>query len=101
VWGAAVGGGVTIGPLVGAGLEAAIGWRSGFWIEAAGAAAVMTAPAALTESRTSAGRSLDLPGIVASSTWMRFVPGLVIVGAGAGIVNGALGRIAVESVPPR
>src|SRR5438270_11217808 len=34
VWGAAVGAGVTIGPLGAAALAATIGWRSGFWVEA-------------------------------------------------------------------
>ena len=64
VWGAAVGAGVTVGPLAGAGLAAAVGWRSGFWVEAAAAAAVMTAAATLTESRTGPqGARLDLPGI--------------------------------------
>src|ERR1700761_4976589 len=37
VWGAAVGGGIAVGPLAGAGLGAALGWRCGFWFEAAGA----------------------------------------------------------------
>lgn len=78
VWGAAVGGGVTIGPLAGALLAAAIGWRSGFWTEAAGAAAVMTAAAALTESRTSPGRSLDLPGIVALGAGMALLTGALV-----------------------
>ncbi len=63
VWGAAVGAGVTVGPLGGAGLAAAVGWRSGFWVEAAAAAAVLAAATTLTETRTSARRSLDLPGI--------------------------------------
>jgi MFS family permease len=40
VWGAAVGAGIAVGPLAGAGLAAPLGWRSGFWLEAAGAAAV-------------------------------------------------------------
>ena len=63
VWGAAVGAGVTVGPLAGAGLATAVGWRTGFWVEAAAAAAVMTAASTLTESRTTAKRRLDLPGI--------------------------------------
>src|ERR1700747_2212038 len=34
VWGAAVGAGVTVGPLAGAGLATAVGWRAGFWLDA-------------------------------------------------------------------
>jgi Major Facilitator Superfamily len=45
VWGAAVGAGIAVGPLAGAGLAAAFGWRSSYWLEAAGAAALMTAAA--------------------------------------------------------
>src|SRR5450755_2353605 len=63
IWGAAVGGGVTVGPLAGAALAAAAGWRSGFWVEAAAAAAVMTAAVTLTGVRTAAKVRLDLPGI--------------------------------------
>jgi len=63
VWGAALGAGVMAGPLGAAGLSAAIGWRGGFWVEAAGAAALMTAAARLSESHAAARRSLDLAGI--------------------------------------
>jgi MFS family permease len=41
IWGAAVGAGITIGPLAAAGLQTAFGWRSGFWVEAAAAAGLM------------------------------------------------------------
>src|SRR5437763_11190858 len=62
VWGAAVGAGVTVGPLAGAGLATAVGWRAGFWLEAVAAGAVMTAAATLSESRATARARLDLAG---------------------------------------
>ncbi|MBJ8344844.1 MFS transporter [Antrihabitans sp. YC2-6] len=39
-------------------------------------------------------------GISETSTWARFLPGLVIAGIASGILNAALGREAVASVPP-
>jgi MFS family permease len=41
-----------------------------------------------------------LTAIGTSSGWARLVPGLFVAGIGSGIANAALGRIAVESVPP-
>ncbi|MDN5854000.1 MAG: MFS transporter, partial [Actinomycetia bacterium] len=35
-----------------------------------------------------------------SADWLRLAPGLVFAGAGSGLVNAALPRLAVESVPP-
>ena len=78
VWGAAVGAGVTVGPLGGAGLAAAVGWRSGFWVEAAAAAAVMTAAATLTESRTTAKVRLDLPGITTLGAGMTLLTAALV-----------------------
>jgi MFS family permease len=78
VWGAAVGAGVTVGPLAGAGLATAVGWRAGFWLEAGAAGAVMRAAGALTESRATARARLDLPGITtlgAAATFL--IAGLV------------------------
>ncbi len=40
-----------------------------------------------------------MTGLTTSSTWLRLVPGLVVVGVGSGILNAALARLAVESVP--
>ena len=78
VWGAAVGAGVTVGPLAGAGLATAVGWRAGFWLETAAAGAVMTAAATLTESRTTARARLDLAGITTLGAAMTFlIAGLV------------------------
>lgn len=43
---------------------------------------------------------LGLAGIDESSGWVRFLPGLVVAGIASGVVNAALGREAVASVPP-
>ncbi len=43
---------------------------------------------------------LALGGVGADSTWVRFVPGLLLAGVASGILNAALGREAVASVPP-
>ena len=43
---------------------------------------------------------LALTGLSAGADWTRLVPGLFVTGLGTGVVNAALGRIAVESVPP-
>ncbi|MBA4023274.1 MAG: MFS transporter [Gordonia sp.] len=43
---------------------------------------------------------LGLAGIDESSGWARFLPGLIVAGVASGVVNAALGREAVASVPP-
>ena len=78
VWGASVGAGVTVGPLAGAGLATAVGWRTGFWLEAAAAAAVMTAAATLSESRTTARVRLDLAGISTLGAAMTFLTAALV-----------------------
>ena len=40
-----------------------------------------------------------LSGVEAGATWLRLAPGLLVAGIGSGVVNAALGRLAVESVP--
>src|SRR4051812_35363543 len=64
IWGASVGAGIAIGPLAGAALAAGLGWRSGFWVEAAAAGAVSAAAATLRDSRATTRFAPDLPGIV-------------------------------------
>ncbi len=41
-----------------------------------------------------------LTGLDPHAAWLRLAPGLFIAGIGSGITNAALGRLAVESVPP-
>ncbi|ORM26854.1 MFS transporter [Williamsia sp. 1135] len=43
---------------------------------------------------------LGLAGIDEGSGWARFLPGLIVAGVASGVVNAALGREAVASVPP-
>ncbi|MDO8212392.1 MFS transporter [Conexibacter sp. CPCC 206217] len=38
--------------------------------------------------------------LTTDSTWVALAPGLLIVGVGSGLSNAALGRLAVEAVPP-
>ena len=78
VWGAAVGAGVMVGPLAGAGLAAAVGWRSGFWVEAAAAVAVTMAAGTLTESRPTARVRLDLAGIATFGAGMTLLTAALV-----------------------
>jgi MFS family permease len=43
--------------------------------------------------------TLALIGSVGAGSWVRLIPGLVVAGAGSGLVNSALPRLAVDSVP--
>uniref|UniRef100_A0AAU3GZ09 MFS transporter n=1 Tax=Streptomyces sp. NBC_01401 TaxID=2903854 RepID=A0AAU3GZ09_9ACTN len=40
------------------------------------------------------------PGHAGAAVWARLVPALIVAGAGNGLINAALPRLAVESVPP-
>ena len=42
---------------------------------------------------------LALAGVDAGSTWRHFLPGLLVAGVASGVLNAALGREAVASVP--
>ena len=59
-----------------------------------------------TETRLAIGLAIvavgeaGLTGIHAESSWLRLLPGLIVAGIGSGVANAALGRLAVESVPP-
>jgi MFS family permease len=88
VWGAALGAGIALGPLAGAAMSAAAGWRSSYWLQAGAAAALVPAAARLPESRASVRRRVDLPGAALMS------------GAMAALTAGLIeGRRSFGSVP--
>jgi MFS family permease len=79
-WGAAVGGGIALGPIVTAGLAAPLGWRSGYWAQAVAAAALVPAATRVAESRATARRRHDVPGIATLAAGMALLT--------AGLVEG-------------
>ncbi|HEY9437733.1 MAG TPA: MFS transporter [Streptomyces sp.] len=47
----------------------------------------------------SAAGTLSMLGSIGAGPWSRLIPGLVVSGAGSGLINAALARLAVDSVP--
>jgi MFS family permease len=71
IWGAALGAGIAVGPLVGAGLAELGDWRTGFWALAVAAAALALAALTLPESRPSGQpRRFDPAGAIAIAVAM-------------------------------
>lgn len=70
VWGAAVGGGIALGPVLGAALTTSLGWRSSYWLQALGAALLVPAAATIAESRSGNRRRIDVPGAIALTVAM-------------------------------
>ncbi len=65
VWGAGVGAGIAIGPLMSASLEKADSWHDAYWVLAAASILLAIATQRLVpESRTEHPRGLDLPGAI-------------------------------------
>ena len=65
VWGASVGAGIAVGPLMTAGFDRVLSWRDAYWV--VGLASLVVAVAALravAESRSEHRQPLDLPGLV-------------------------------------
>ncbi len=62
LWGAAVGAGTALGPLVGAGLALIGGWRAGYWFQAAAAALLIPTGLLLDETPTASARRVDFAG---------------------------------------
>lgn len=80
VWGAMVGGGIAIGPLVAAALEQLAGWRSVHALEAAGAVVLALAATRVAESRAERPSPIDLPGVATLAGGMGLLTAGVIRG---------------------
>jgi MFS family permease len=78
LWGAAVGAGVAAGPLAAGALAAVVGWRSGYWLEAVCAAAVMGGAAALGDRCQTRSGSLDLRGIATLGAGMALLTAALV-----------------------
>jgi MFS family permease len=90
VWGAAVGGGIALGPIVGAVLTSSVGWRSSYWLQAVAAALLIPAAASVAESRSERRRRLDLPGAIALTAAISCVT--------AGLIEGRTSWLAAEPI---
>ncbi|AEV83741.1 MFS transporter [Actinoplanes sp. SE50] len=85
VWGAVVGFGMALGPLVGGFLVHGLGWRSIFWINVpVGVAALILTALFVPESRAPIPRRLDAAGQVLVLVLLATVTFAIIEGPGAG-----------------
>lgn len=80
VWGAMVGAGIAAGPVLGAVIASATGWRPVQWAVAAAAALLVVAGRPLEESRARHARALDVPGATAFAVAMAALTGALISG---------------------
>jgi hypothetical protein len=79
-WGAALGGGIALGPVAAAALAAPLGWRSGYWAQALAAAALVPAARRIAESRATARQPRDVPGIATLGAGMALLTAGLIEG---------------------
>lgn len=65
IWGAALGAGIAVGPLLATGAQEVAGWASAYWLEALLAVVLgVVARLLLDESRAERPRPVDVPGVV-------------------------------------
>lgn len=108
VWGASVGGGITLGPLLSTFLERWLTWRDAYWVLVVGSLAVAAhGRLRLEENRSATPRGLDLAGAALLSASLTCLLAAMVEGrqgwtstlvlglAGAAVVTG-LGFVAVE-----
>jgi len=85
VWTAVSGIALAVGPVLGGVLVGLSGWRGIFWFNLAfGALALLVAAWSLPESADRAGRSLDIPGLLAGAITVTALTFAVIKGESAG-----------------
>jgi MFS family permease len=99
LWGAGLGSGMLIGPLLAGGLDAWVGWRGAYWLAAGLAAALALVARRVPESWSEQRRPVDLPGMLllgaalaallvalveVRTGWAR-PPVLVLLAAGVGL----------------
>ncbi|MET3807486.1 MFS family permease [Nakamurella sp. UYEF19] len=84
IWGAALGGGIAVGPLMAAGLGLAINWRAAYGLVAILSVALAFAGAhLLTESRAHHRRRIDWAGVILLSTGLgALIAGLTLARSG-------------------
>lgn len=69
IWGAALGAGIAVGPLLATGAQELAGWASVYWLEAVLAVVLgLAARFLLAESRAERPRRIDVPGVVLLAT---------------------------------
>lgn len=100
VWGASVGAGIAVGPLMSAGLDRIASWRDAYWV--IGVAAVLIAIAArllIDESRSAEPRGLDLWGALLLAAGMSCLLAALVEGrqgwTQAGVIVLAAAAIAI------
>ena len=114
VWGASVGAGIAVGPLMTAGFDRLLSWRAAYWV--LGVATLVVAVAALRaveESRSEHRQPLDLPGLVLLAGGMsallaalvegrqdRTSPVVLLLTAGAVVLLGAFVLVERRTAAP-
>lgn len=80
IWGAALGGGIAVGPVLSSALARSWDWRIVYWLEAVLLAVVVIWAATLAESRSPQRRRADVAGATTLAAGMAALVGALVVG---------------------
>jgi MFS family permease len=97
-WGAALGGGIALGPVADAALAQPLGWRSGYWAHAIAAAALLPAALRIAESRAASRRRRDVPGIATLGAGMALLTAGLVEGRSDWTSATTVGLLAVGAL---